>query len=372
MQVREPIIWYTTDGKEEVPGTSAVSFRQSRYFPPTVRRPKPDDLFASATPRETVQTVETYPYWTSRPSYSGPIPGRESGVKAPSSYWFSGLYGVYTPTSGDLARLDNKLRLKIKDEKVNLAVMSSEFGQAVTMTADLARNVSDAWAGLVDGDAKKRRSLLRRIKHPANRADRALASKWLELQYGWLPLMSDVHGAAESAARGLRDEGVFQLTSASTSWRVAHTGPSTTIASFETYSDVTLRALARYKVRNAKVKLLSELGFLNPLSYIWERIPYSFVVDWVVPVGDYLAGLDALAGTSELLVQRSYQVKTILLATPIPPVLSGPTAKVEQVKRVRIGLSSDLSFGAPRLAPSINTTRLLNATALLRGLFKAA
>lgn len=32
----------------------------------------------------------------------------------------------------------------------------------------------------------------------------------------------------------------------------------------------------------------------NPAELVWEKIPFSFVVDWAIPVGDYLSALDAL------------------------------------------------------------------------------
>jgi hypothetical protein len=34
----------------------------------------------------------------------------------------------------------------------------------------------------------------------------------------------------------------------------------------------------------------------NPAALAWELVPYSFVVDWMIPVGDYLSSLDAVNG----------------------------------------------------------------------------
>jgi hypothetical protein len=36
------------------------------------------------------------------------------------------------------------------------------------------------------------------------------------------------------------------------------------------------------------------LGLTDPLSVAWELIPYSFVVDWFVPIGTYLDNLNAI------------------------------------------------------------------------------
>jgi hypothetical protein len=37
-----------------------------------------------------------------------------------------------------------------------------------------------------------------------------------------------------------------------------------------------------------------QLGLLDPLSVVWENIPYSFVVDWFIPIGDYLSMLNQI------------------------------------------------------------------------------
>lgn len=40
----------------------------------------------------------------------------------------------------------------------------------------------------------------------------------------------------------------------------------------------------------------SRLGITNPALIAWELLPWSFVADWFVPVGDYLSLLDATLG----------------------------------------------------------------------------
>lgn len=39
--------------------------------------------------------------------------------------------------------------------------------------------------------------------------------------------------------------------------------------------------------------LPGRFGLLNPLEVIWELVPFSFVADWFLPIGDYLSALDA-------------------------------------------------------------------------------
>jgi hypothetical protein len=41
---------------------------------------------------------------------------------------------------------------------------------------------------------------------------------------------------------------------------------------------------------------MSQLGMANPLSLAWELLPYSFVVDWFLPIGQFLSSLDYALG----------------------------------------------------------------------------
>lgn len=45
-------------------------------------------------------------------------------------------------------------------------------------------------------------------------------------------------------------------------------------------------------------KMASEYGFTNILTILWERITYSFVIDWFVNIGSWLASLTALDGVN--------------------------------------------------------------------------
>lgn len=50
-------------------------------------------------------------------------------------------------------------------------------------------------------------------------------------------------------------------------------------------------------------------GISNPALLAWELLPWSFVIDWFIPVGDYLESLSAFdgftfSGGSQVLVTR--------------------------------------------------------------------
>jgi hypothetical protein len=63
--------------------------------------------------------------------------------------------------------------------------------------------------------------------------------------------------------------------------------------------DVSSRATVKYTVyfsEPAGGTPATALGLTNPLAVVWEKVPYSFVVDWFIPISDYLSTLDATQG----------------------------------------------------------------------------
>ena len=40
----------------------------------------------------------------------------------------------------------------------------------------------------------------------------------------------------------------------------------------------------------------SQIGLTNPALLAWDVLPFSFVVDWFLPLGGYLSSLDSMLG----------------------------------------------------------------------------
>jgi len=45
-----------------------------------------------------------------------------------------------------------------------------------------------------------------------------------------------------------------------------------------------------------EVHTLAQMGFTNPALIAWELTPWSFVIDWFLPVGNFISSLDATLG----------------------------------------------------------------------------
>jgi hypothetical protein len=49
-------------------------------------------------------------------------------------------------------------------------------------------------------------------------------------------------------------------------------------------------------IDNPSIAYLNSFGLINPLSIAWELVPWSFAIDWFVPVGKTLEAVTATVG----------------------------------------------------------------------------
>ena len=73
----------------------------------------------------------------------------------------------------------------------------------------------------------------------------------------------------------------------------------------EVSGTTTIRAVgkARYNLSNLNLRLFDQVG-LNPFVTAWELIPFSFVVDWFVNIGDWVQA--QTSSLVDLAMQRSF------------------------------------------------------------------
>lgn len=215
-------------------------------------------------------------------------------------------YGVWSANE-DIALL-GRLREQVAGSDFNAAVFLGEGRQTLNMIAENATRISKAltyFKHLRFADAVRvlAGSNLRQSAKPNSRergiTSKDVANRWLEFSYGARPLLNDVYGGAQFLAQSL-NRGVVQ------SYRARLKKPLTLDLNF-TGGDVgTARWFAEASTKGQLVATLSEInvpglvGLQDPLSLGWELLPYSFVADWFIPIGSYLAarGLaQSLSGT---------------------------------------------------------------------------
>lgn len=199
-----------------------------------------------------------------------------------------------------------------KDEgpSVNAGVALAESRESVEMIVNRAEMLGKAIVYMSQGRYRKAAESLgiwRRGFAPGG---------WLELSYGWRPLMDDIYNAFQTLKTGFaqKDQVLSVSRSASCSFDKGVTYPSSVVPSQVYTLKRTYRSRATLvaRVSDPRLHTLASLGLANPYEIIWERVPFSFVVDWFLPVGQLVAqlstsfGLDFVDGSTTQSVTYSY------------------------------------------------------------------
>lgn len=187
-------------------------------------------------------------------------------------------------------------------------------------------------------------ALRRRSSRPLGKGDPQ--SYWLEIQYAWKPLLSDIYGTYELLQEGLASKGMV-LTSHGTA------RDSVTVTSVSGYQipvklSVTCDLTAR--VSDPTIAGLRSLGLINPALVAWNIMPWSFVIDWFVPVGTFLEAVTATAGLSFLTgsYTRHLEIEHEYIATVFPDTsYTKPCICRHEVRAVNVQRSVLGSFPVP-------------------------
>ncbi len=265
---------------------------------------------------------------------------------------------------------------KLATEKAGWGSNVLQAGQTAEMIAGTTTNVLLAWRAFRKGkwaEVRDRLGLSRR--HMSKRS----ANRWLEYQYGWLPLLGDIHSTAQILRDIVEVESKVKSVQRSKTYLVDdHYQKDPGFADHWTGS-VKYRVGLKVEVESTLLGAANSLGILNPLEIAWDVVPYSFIVDWFYPVGDTLGALSASAGlklftgyTSQKndVQKSSVCINADAVADSRFRILDGGNLVKESVFFQRKPL---YDFPLPQLYLEDNplkSKRILNAIALTRGRFR--
>lgn len=138
------------------------------------------------------------------------------------------------------------------------------------------------------------------------RAPGALANGWLALKLGYLPFLSDLHGAAEALAyRQEKHHWDIEVRARATRREAYHkrltSGNAQNKLLCRTVISETLTRSSTVgftvSVDDAFDHHLAQLGLNNPASLLYESTPLTFVADYFFDLGNWLSALGAPLGT---------------------------------------------------------------------------
>lgn len=210
-------------------------------------------------------------------------------------------YSGRFPEVADNALYKAKARLftMLKGEGANIANMFAERKQTINLIASTAQRLAYTVRDLKRGNIS---SAIRRMSGDPRTArklrGRDIADQWISLQYGWKPMLDDVY----SLTMGLHERETSRypkvFRASASDFRIAKSANSW-VNAFGVQEPWGMRRTAvdcKYTIQaypNAALASPAALGLTNPLIPIWEIVPWSFVVDWFLPVGQYLEQLSA-------------------------------------------------------------------------------
>lgn len=301
-------------------------------------------------------------------------------------------HALYTTPSypemipGLRSRAEVQALLNLKDQSVNLAQFFAERKMTERLLLNTMKDITDAVHSVVRKDARgvERALGLTRRSNRATKRWKKLdpTNRWLEYQYGWVPLLSDVHGAAEALAKAPRYE-MRQTVKARAFERsvreiAAVGGGGFVPVSFSVDEYVECKVSLTYIPNSAWFsQVMAQAGFGNPLYLQWELLPFSFVADWFLPIGNWLNSLDATNGYEFLGGSRTeYRIATARPMDASPASNNrtvGTKGKVRHMRFDRIVYSSSPIPTLPRMRSpwAVNgANRFANAMSLLRQAFK--
>lgn len=190
-------------------------------------------------------------------------------------------------TVKDEYKLLAKLLQKVKGHSYNMGVALAEVDKLAGTIVTTIKNLS---LGIRDLKRLQFASFARRFgtNPPSSKKVKRLqfldiSGRFLEMRYAWEPAIADAYEAAKA----------FEALSNGPRQQIFRAGRSVeSIVNVDgNYLVGSRKAVAHRSYTYEMYEEMSavrQMGLANPASIIWERIPFSFVFDWFIPVGSYL------------------------------------------------------------------------------------
>ncbi len=313
--------------------------------------------------------------------------------------------GCTTPTcvewtDNDTINLYNKLSDQIRGHTFNLGVAVGQGRETLDLAVATVHRFRGSIRALKKGDISSAvrylglasahvRSVSKPIRRRAATHRRLdmhdVSAAWLELQYGWRPLIQDVYEASKAYERVSSPPRRTKISASITksgSLSIPYNDSYPWVYYSTEASQTISKKITMYVVED--VSLSQSLGLVDPVSVAWELVPFSFVVDWFIPIGSYFESKSLLPNlNATYFLNYKYWYKGSCVGNPNPNWSWNPVAyqcasndrrdyRGSRAEGTYFVLSRSippsLSFPLPVFEPinsALSTGRLKNALALL-------
>lgn len=277
------------------------------WRPPTVYRSA-----ASLRVSNRFLIVNSTPWSLATPQYSGiltiegdaTIGSNGSYGHTPPDSTFFDAFGVPAVSLNLKIQAETEALAKFQSAKLNIGSSLAEAGETIGALAGTVKTIIDIILDVYHGRWTK---LAKRFKlHPSYYPSTG-ANAWLAYKFGLQPLVNDLQGLMEAAQaailkknmllhvrrtvkeQGFPNEEVIPIFLPSY-WQWAHA-----TGKIERSACCCIWA----KINDSTKATLGKYG-LNPPAMLWEALSFSWLIDYMIPIGNFLSALGAPVGLTFL------------------------------------------------------------------------
>jgi len=227
---------------------------------------------------------------------SVPLVGSSYGYSPPHSEFFN-AFGSPNISPNLVKEAETKCLAKFQTAQLNIGSAIAEARETVESLAStvelLIHIIIDAYSKRWDRLASRFNSALGPT-HGVN----TLASAWLAYQFGIQPLVNDAQGAMKAwndqilskdfvlhcSATASDNSLPFWLPSSNWKWN-----------SMDGHCKRSARVILWASIEDTRLATYGKYG-LNPITMLWEALGFSWLIDYVLSVGNFLSAIGATLG----------------------------------------------------------------------------
>lgn len=282
-----------------------------------------------------------------------------------------------------LAKLVNKVRGHSYNMGVSIAEVDKFASSATSTVKNLGLGVIDLLSGRYGKFARRFGANPPNPKIVKKLMTKDVSGRFLEMRYCWEPVIKDVFDAAKAFEVNSRGPRVNTIKTSRTVTQDIPFDPAIYAGYLGMMPNRVRKAKRSYIIEmSEEMSFVRSMGLGNPATILWERIPWSFVVDWFIPIGSYLelvGQVPALKG--RFLRTDSFRQTVSGKGSGVNPAnipyhfSSEVTVSIEaELFWLRRAVLGGLSVPTPKLIVqgSVQGKRLQNAIALAHQIFDKA
>lgn len=233
-------------------------------------------------------------------------------IKSYSSKAYSDAYRSFRDQAWQQSEM--MLAVDVAERKKTYAMIAKNFQRVLAIARALSRFDPRALGRALSEmgapvDARQIRRNLYQARRKKKRGKTGEFERlWLEYRYGWMPLLGSIQSACELLSQ---DRKAPDFISGYGKGSFAGNSNDAINNSYvNNYVNAQLHVIVkgRLNVVNPDLHRLNQYGLVNPASVAWELVPFSFVIDWFVKVGDYVSALTDWVGLSFTDLSITYHV----------------------------------------------------------------